>query len=271
MKLASFVAGGRARYGALLGDRLIDFSVEFGADLRAFLTSGRRDPVDGEAFDLATVSWLPPIPNPSKVVAIGQNYRDHCAEQNVPIPEFATVFAKFPSCLLGHLEAIHYPKETEALDYEAELAFVMGKEARNVARSRAYEYVAGYTIMNDVTARDVQRDEKQWVRGKSFDTFGPCGPYLVTTDDIPDPHQLPIWLNVNGQERQRSRTDQLVFDVPYLVEHLSHSFTLYPGDIITTGTPGGVGMFRDPPALLNRGDIIEVGIDGIGVLRNHVV
>lgn len=215
------------------------------------------------------VVYLPPV-NPSKIIAIGLNYRDHIAEQGLPMPAFPTVFAKFPSSLNGHLQPIRYPDATEQLDYEVELAFVIGKAARNVPEEEAYQYIAGYTIMNDVTARDLQKSEKQWVRAKSFDTFAPCGPYFVTADEIPDPANLDLECRVNGEVRQKSNTRELIFGIPFLLSYLSHSFTLLPGDVITTGTPGGVGRDRVPPALLQRGDRIEMSISGLGTLVNWV-
>lgn len=215
------------------------------------------------------VDYLPPV-NPSKIIAIGLNYRDHIAEQGLPMPEFPTIFAKFPSSLTGHLQPIRYPDATEQLDYEVELAFVIGKTARNVPEAEAYRYIAGYTLLNDVTARDLQKSEKQWVRAKSFDTFAPCGPYFVTADEIADPMNLDLECRVNGEIRQQSNTRELIFSIPFLLSYLSHSFTLLPGDVITTGTPGGVGRDRVPPALLQRGDRIEMTIGGIGTLVNWV-
>jgi len=215
------------------------------------------------------IEWLPPV-NPSKIIAIGLNYRDHIAEQKLPMPEFPTIFAKFPSALNGHLQPIIYPDVTEQLDYEVELAFVIGKVARNVPESEAYQYISGYTIMNDVTARDLQKSEKQWVRSKSLDTFAPCGPCFVTADEVRNPMNLDLECRVNGEVRQKSNTRELIFSVPFLLSYLSHSFTLLPGDVITTGTPGGVGRDRVPPALLQRGDRIEMSIEGLGKLINWV-
>jgi acylpyruvate hydrolase len=220
-------------------------------------------------IDPNEVTWLPPV-NPSKIIAVGLNYRDHIAEQGLPMPEFPTIFAKFPSALNGHLQPIRYPEATQQLDYEVELAFVIGKTARNVPEPEAYHSIAGYMIMNDVTARDLQKSEKQWVRAKSFDTFAPCGPFFITADEVPNPVNLNLECKVNGEMRQKSNTRELIFDVPFLLSYLSHSFTLLPGDVITTGTPGGVGRDRVPPALLQRGDRIEMSIEGFGTLINWV-
>ncbi len=158
-----------------------------------------------------------------------------------------------------------------AVDYEVELAFVIGREARRVKRRDAMNYVAGYMVMNDVTARDVQRADGQWVRGKSFDTFGPCGPHLLTHEEISNPHDLPIWLKLNSETMQNSSTKNLIFDIPFLIEYLSRGITFRPGDIVSTGTPPGVGIFRKPPVVLKPGDVIEAGIEGIGTLHNKCV
>lgn len=300
MRLASFIAGGRPRFGALVDhETLLDLrefanltgqSEMIGQGMREFLSLGdsarliaerlleeaRRNaragrPPDGCLFSCQAVKWLPPVPNPSKIVAIGQNYKDHCLEQNLPFPTYPTVFAKFPSSLIGHLDDIVYPAETNSLDYEVELCLFIGKTAKDVSEPRWAEFVAGYTVINDVTARDIQKGEQQWVRGKSFDTFAPCGPFLVTDDDVADPGNLDLWLKVNGEMRQQSNTNQLVFGVPELVARLSRSFTLFPGDLVLTGTPGGVGIYRNPPALLSRGDLVELSVSDFGVLRNRVV
>ncbi len=213
----------------------------------------------------------PPVPDPQKIICIGQNYRDHCEEQGKPLPESPVVFAKFPTALIGQFHAILKPPLTEKMDYEAELGVVIGREAKNVSEQDALSYVAGYTIINDVSARDIQFADGQWVRGKSFDTFCPAGPYLVTKDEVGDPQNLTIRLTVNGEERQRSNTSNMVFSVAYLVSYLSQVCTLLPGDMISTGTPGGVGVFRDPPVFLKKEDVISVEIEKLGTLTNAVI
>ncbi len=225
----------------------------------------------GLAFEMPDVEWLPPIPDPSKIIAIGLNYKDHCEEQGLPPPTFPTVFAKLPNSLAAQDADVIYPRETTKLDYEAELAFVIGRLAKRVAKEDALDFVAGYMCLNDITARDIQKSEGQWIRGKSFDTFCPCGPYLVTPDEVPDLGNLAIQCKVNGETRQDSNTSQLIFGVADLVSRLSSSFTLYPGDIVTTGTPGGVGMYRGEDYLLKVGDTVEVTIERLGTLRNRVV
>jgi acylpyruvate hydrolase len=213
-----------------------------------------------------------PIPNPSKVVAIGQNYRDHCAEQGVKPPDRPIIFAKFPTSVIGPGEPITWsPDLTTQVDYEAELGVVIGKKARNISQEKAFDYVAGYLNGNDVSARDLQFGDRQWVRGKSLDTFCPIGPYLVTKDEVPDPHNLFIRAVLNGNIMQDSNTSNLIFNIPYLVEFITKAFTLLPGDIILTGTPPGVGVFRDPKILLKPGDTITIEIERLGSLTNPIV
>jgi len=227
---------------------------------------------DGE-LRLDQVKLLSPVPNPSKVVAIGLNYMDHIREANLGMPELATMFCKYPSSIIGSDADIRWSTSlTEQVDYEAELAVVIGKTARNVDAEVAYDYVAGYMNCNDVSARDLQfKPGDQWLRGKCLDTFCPLGPYLVTRDEIPDPHRLSIQCRVNGEIRQDSNTREMIYNVPYLVEYLSAAFTLLPGDVIATGTPHGVGAFRDPPIWLQSGDEVEVEIEGLGILSNRCV
>lgn len=213
-----------------------------------------------------------PISDPQKIVAIGFNYMGHCKEQGIDPPQQPIIFAKYPSAIIGPDEPITWPPElTQQVDYEAELAFIVGKEARNVPVDKAFDYIAGYTIVNDVTARDLQFKDKQWVRSKSLDTFCPMGPYLVSKDEIEDPHNLKIKCIVNGQVLQESNTKYLIFDIPHLLSFISQLFTLVPGDVICTGTPHGVGLFRNPRIFLKPGDMVRIEIDGLGVLSNPVV
>jgi 2-keto-4-pentenoate hydratase/2-oxohepta-3-ene-1,7-dioic acid hydratase in catechol pathway len=212
----------------------------------------------------------PPVLAPGKILAVGLNYAAHAAEQNIKPPETPLVFTKCVTSLIGPEDAIHLPRISDQIDHEAELAVVIGKEARSVSADRAYDYIAGYTIMNDVTARDLQRNEKQWTRAKGLDTFGPCGPWLVTVDEIADPHTLDIQLSVNGSVRQSSNTNDLIFKIPQLIEFISQDLTLRPGDIISTGTPSGVGVYSNPPVFLKDGDQIEISVERIGVLKNSV-
>jgi len=213
---------------------------------------------------------LGPLFTPRNVICIGLNYKDHAAEGGVPLPEKPVVFAKLNGCVVGPNAPIILPPDTKQVDYEAELAVVIGRRCKGASEADALNYVAGYTCMNDVSARDFQFGDNQCVRAKSQDTFGPMGPYLVTSEDIPDPQTLPIRCVVNGQVLQNSNTDKMIFGVRYLIAFLSRGITLEPGDVISTGTPHGVGFARKPPIFLNAGDEVVVEIDGIGRLSNPV-
>jgi len=224
----------------------------------------------GRVIKRADVVLLAPVPRPGKLICIGLNYRDHAIESKMPIPERPVVFSKFSSSVIGPGEAVVVPSKSEQVDYEAELAVVIGRRAKNVTREQAYDYVLGYTIVNDVSARDFQFADGQWQRGKSCDTFAPMGQWIVTTDEIPDPHKLSIKLRLNGQTMQDSSTNQLISGVPELIAFLSESITLEPGDVIATGTPPGVGFARKPPVFLKSGDVMEVEIEGIGTLTSPI-
>ncbi|MCZ6770147.1 MAG: fumarylacetoacetate hydrolase family protein [Acidobacteria bacterium] len=221
-------------------------------------------------YDREMIRLLPPIPNPEKIIGIGLNYRDHAQEQNLPLPPNPLIFAKFPSSLIGAEDEIRLPTISQKVDPEAELCVVMLESGKELSPQRARQAIAGYTIGNDVSARDLQFSDKQWVRGKSCDTFAPCGPFLVTEDEIGDPHQLDIELRVNGKVQQSSNTENQIFDCYTLVSYISQTITLHTGDLIFTGTPGGVGVFRKPPVFLKAGDLVEVSIERIGTLRNRV-
>jgi 2,4-didehydro-3-deoxy-L-rhamnonate hydrolase len=215
--------------------------------------------------------WFAPVPRPGKVVCIGMNYRDHAREIGLGLPNAPTIFSKFSSCVVAPGEPVVMPADSTQVDYEAELAVVMGRRATRVAADRAYDYVLGYTAFNDVTARDFQFGDLQWQRGKSCDTFAPMGPVIVTADEIPDPHTLRITLARNGIVMQDSNTSQMIFRVPQLIAFITRTITLEPGDVIATGTPAGVGFARKPPVFLKAGDVMEVGIERIGALGNPVV
>jgi 2-keto-4-pentenoate hydratase/2-oxohepta-3-ene-1,7-dioic acid hydratase in catechol pathway len=223
--------------------------------------------------DAAKVRLLAPVPDPRKIVCLGLNYKDHAEESGAPIPKEPILFSKYATTLTGHEAPIVLPKVSNEVDYEAELVIVIGKAGRHIKADQALAHVAGYTCGHDVSARDWQlkKDQKQWMVGKTFDTFAPTGPHLVTSDEIPDPHNLPIRLRLNGQTMQNSNTKQMIFRVPETLAYLSQVFTLEPGDLIFTGTPPGVGFAKKPPLFLKAGDVAEVEIDGIGLLRNPVV
>jgi 2-keto-4-pentenoate hydratase/2-oxohepta-3-ene-1,7-dioic acid hydratase in catechol pathway len=241
-------------------------------DRRAALASAAASEasrIDREGSRLETTELLAPVPRPGKIVAIGRNYREHIEEEGADRPTAPLIFAKWPSSVIGHGAEIRWdPDLATQVDYEAELAVVIGRSARRVAESEALEYVLGYTCLNDVSARDIQFGDGQWVRGKSLDTFCPMGPALITTDEIPDPQRLAISCRVGGAIVQEASTAQMYFGVAAIVSYCSQSFRLEPGDVIATGTPGGVGIFRDPPALLGDGDEVIVEIEGIGRLVN---
>lgn len=233
-----------------------------------------RPAADGQPYllDPAAVTWHPPVTAPGKFLCIGMNYRDHCAEKNMDIPKKPVVFNKFATSLLGNGAEIPLPlKSDKCVDYEAELGVVIGKRARRVTKRTALKHVGGYMIVNDVSLRTIQKNEPQWSRAKGFDGSGPCGPVIVTPDEIPDPHSLRIRCQLNGKTVQNSNTSNLVFKVQDLIAFISQLVTLEPGDVISTGTPGGVGAYSNPPRFLKPGDNVEVLIDRIGSLRNTCV
>jgi len=272
------------RLGTVREDSVIDLAEasagHLPSDMLTFLQQGEtamhlaREAAESAkpTHSLSQVRLLAPIPHPSKVVAIGQNYMDHCREQNVKPPTSPVIFAKFPTAIVGPGDAIRWdPALTRQVDYEAEMAVVMGRTARRVSASEVLDYVAGYTNSNDVSARNLQFGDGQWVRGKSLDTFCPLGPWLVTRDEVPDPHDLAVRCTVNGTILQDSSTAEMIFRVDQLIEFISHAFTLLPGDVIVTGTPDGVGVFRSPQVFLKDGDVVTVEIERLGQLTNPCV
>jgi 2-keto-4-pentenoate hydratase/2-oxohepta-3-ene-1,7-dioic acid hydratase in catechol pathway len=216
---------------------------------------------------------LAPVLDPQKILCLGLNYRDHAIESGMAIPEEPVLFSKFASSLTGHGQPIELPAVSNEVDFEAEMVVYIGKRGRDIPQAEAMSYVAGYAVGHDVSARDWQLNKpgKQWLSGKTFDTFAPIGPVLVTADEVPDPHNLGIRLRLNGQTMQDSSTSQLIFRIDEVIAYISRIFTLEPGDLIFTGTPPGVGMARKPPVWLKAGDVVEVEIDGLGVLSNPVV
>lgn len=223
-------------------------------------------------YSFSSVRLLAPLERPGKIVALGLNYRDHIEETGREVPKFPVMFAKFPSSVIGPEDEIMIPTVSDKIDWEVELGVIMGRTCKAISEDDALDYVAGYTILNDVTARDIQRhDGGQWVRGKSIDTFCPMGPCIVTADELGDGSGLRMQTKVNGVIKQDSTTSNLLFNVPQIISYLSQSFSFEPGDVIATGTPSGVGFARDPPEYLMHGDIVEVTIEKIGILRNQVV
>jgi acylpyruvate hydrolase len=248
--LATLITGGDAALAAL---------AEIGDDLQV------------DAVDPASVTLRAPLPHPGKIVCIGLNYRDHCREQRIDPPAWPRLFSKFANAVTDPGSPVTRPRITEQLDMECELAVVIGRRASHVTRDRAMEAVWGYTVINDVTMRDLQREDHQWLRAKGSDGFAPIGPAVVTADEVPDPHRLPMRSWVNGEAWQDSSTAEMVFDIPTLVAFISRSITLEPGDLIATGTPAGVGHYQDPPRYLRGGDVMRCEIGGIGALENPVV
>jgi 2-keto-4-pentenoate hydratase/2-oxohepta-3-ene-1,7-dioic acid hydratase in catechol pathway len=281
MKLATFTHSGTTRIGVVDGDQVVDLSVaapELPRDMLEFLEAGpdamqaaHRAIDNGERIPLAEVRLEAPIARPPKFLAIGLNYADHVAETGLETPEHVMIFNKQSTCVTGPTDPVHVPKVSKVLDYEGELGVVIGKRGRHVSRENAADYIAGYVIVDDVTVRDWQFHTPTWTMGKSFDTHGPIGPWIVTTDEITDPHQLALRTYVNDELRQESNTKNLIFDCFHLVEHISKAFTLEPGDVIATGTPSGAGLLRKPPQLLKDGDVVRVEIDGIGQIENPVI
>ena len=292
MRLASFAGtNGLVRLGAVTDKGLIDLrtaarnmgvAADAFADIISFLATGESavgeaqrliaGPPQGSLVAMNGIRLLPPVPKPGKIIAIGLNYRDHQIESGAKeAPKSPMVFAKFTTSIAAAEDPIVIPVGDPQVDYEAELGVVIGKRGKGIREQNALSYVAGYMPLNDVSARAWQFADKQWVRGKSCDTFCPTGPYLTTKDEIADPHALFIRARVNGAILQDSNTSKMIFKIPQLIAHISASITLEPGDIIATGTPEGVGVFRNPQLFLKAGDVVEIEIEKLGVLRNPVV
>ena len=279
MKLATFTHGGSTRIGRVDGDLIVDLSAaapELPREMVALLEAGpdalvRAAAATDPSLPLAEVRLEAPIARPPKFLAVGLNYADHVAESGIGSPEHPMIFNKQSTCVTGPADPVHLPRVSHVLDYEGELGVVIGRRCRHVSRDDAADVIAGYLVVNDVTVRDWQLRVPTWTMGKSFDTHGPIGPWIVTRDELPDPHTLALRTFVNGELRQESNTKQLIFDCFRLVEHLSTAFTLEPGDIIATGTPAGVGIAMKPPELLVAGDVVRIEIDGIGAIENAVI
>jgi len=279
MQFVRYSSGGGGHWGVLDGDTvhsLADAPVR-SPSLQDVTTESYRDHVGRLADEGALTSHavddvrlLAPVPEPGKIVCVGMNYRDHAEEQDEEIPEKPLLFGKAPTAVTNPSSPIRIPPGIEEVDYEVELGVVIGREAHRVDAADAADHIAGYTVVDDVSGRDAQFDDGQFLRGKSYDTFAPMGPTLTKGDGF-DPNATDVSLRVNGETKQSSNTEEFVFDVYDLVEYISHAMTLRPGDVISTGTPGGVGIFRDPPELLEAGDDVEAEIDGIGTLSNPVV
>jgi len=283
MRLTTLNTPHGPRPAVLVADRYVDLVAtdpRFPPSMRLLLAdpglltaarevAGRPNAV---SVPVASARLHSPVHDPQKIVCVGLNYRDHAVESRMPIPKEPVLFSKFPSALIGHGDPIVVPKVSSKVDYEAELVIVIGKRGRRIPEAGAMDHVAGYSVGHDVSARDwqLEKDGKQWMVGKTFDTFAPVGPTLVTRDEVPDPHKLGIRLRVNGKTMQDSNTEQMIFSVAQLVCYLSAVFTLEPGDLVFTGTPPGIGHALKPPVYLTGGEVTEVEIDLLGVLRNPV-
>jgi 2-keto-4-pentenoate hydratase/2-oxohepta-3-ene-1,7-dioic acid hydratase in catechol pathway len=269
MKLVTFTHDGSTRVGVVEGAEVV--AVDF-PDMVALLEAGAAPkPVRGPRLPLDAVRLEAPIRRPPKFLAVGLNYADHVAEAGMQTPAHPMIFNKQSTCVVGPTDDVHLPRASEMVDYEGELGFVIGRRCRHVSRADAPGVIAGYLVVDDVSARDWQFHTATWTMGKSFDTHGPLGPWIVTPDELPDPHALEIRTWVNGELRQHSNTRHLIFDCFALVEYLSAAFTLEVGDVITTGTPSGIGIGMQPPRLLAAGDVVRVEIEGIGRLENRMV
>lgn len=278
MHFVRYSAGGDPTVGIRTGSKVHSLAeLPAGEPTYGDLTNQRylgriREAVHHDALsqrDISEVSLLAPVPQPGKIVCAGLNYRDHAEEQDEEIPDRPLLFGKAPTTVTNPGSPIVHP-EGEQVDYEVELAIVIGRTAKDLTETDVPEFVAGYTILNDVSGRDAQFSDGQFFRGKSYDTFSPMGPTLVTSEDF-DPNTVDVELRVDGETKQASNTRQFIFDVNELVAYTSQNMTLRPGDVISTGTPGGVGIFRDPPDLLEPGQVCEAEIEGIGTLTNPVV
>jgi acylpyruvate hydrolase len=294
MRLLTFHAEGGDRLGALLGDQVLDLGLAYKAmtgeagaswpqDMIALLREGKealekasaaiaygKEHPGGICQPMSRVTLLPPVPRPGKVIALGINYVAHAAEGRFEPPDFPMLFHKTATALLGAGGTIVIPPVTKKVDYEGELAVIIGRTCKQVTEDRALEYVAGYAIANDVSARDIQQRTSQFTAGKMLDTFCPLGPALVTHDEIPEPGNLSIRTRLNGQVMQDGHTSKMIFSVPYVVSYISQIATLEVGDIVLTGTPEGVGFARTPPVWLQDGDVISVEIERLGILTNQV-
>lgn len=282
MRLITFMSPGEvALPGVVAGDKVYSLQpagfsntlqvIAGGAAARDAIRAYLQAAPPAAAKDLSAVVLLAPIPRPPKVICVGLNYRDHAAEAKMEVPSVPTIFSKFSNAVTGPSAPVILPRNTQKPDYEAEFAFVIGAGGRHIPAARWREHVYGYMCLNDVSARDFQLATSQWLMGKTFDTFAPTGPWITTADEIEDPHNLDISLEINGEVMQSSNTRELIFGIPALVEYLSSVFTLEAGDVVTTGTPAGVGFSKKPPRWLRPGDEMVVRIQGLGELRNPVV
>lgn len=279
MKLVSFIHDGKAGYGIVQGDSVLlpvaDFVTRY-PDLRAVLAADAVGELErsarsaGIAVEADATQPLAVVPNPGKVICVGLNYKSHVAETKRDDSKYPALFVRFADSLAAHGDEVLRPAFSERFDWEAELAIVIGQGGRNIPQARAFEHIAGYACFNDITVRDWQRHTHQWTPGKNFPGTGPLGPWLVTRDEVGDVDTLQIESRLNGQVMQHASLGDLIFTIPVLIEYISRFTPLAPGDVIATGTPGGVGDRREPPLYMKDGDVIEVEITGLGTLRNRI-
>ena len=279
MKVASFRRGGKATYGVVADGGLIDVGARLGdkyPTLQAVIEADALDAVrkaaHGQAADatIDDVEMLPVILDPDKILCVGLNYATHIKETGREDSDYPVLFTRYPNSHVGHNQPMIRPKVSDRFDYEGELAVIIGKGGRHISEGDALKHIAGYSCYNDGSIRDWQRHTHQFMPGKNFVRSGAFGPWMVTADDIPDPSTMRLITRLNGQEMQNSTTDLLIFNIPFLISYISTFTELYPADVIVTGTPGGVGARRDPPVWMKPGDVIEVDIDKVGVLRNPI-
>lgn len=277
MRFIRYAVDGSPQWGLQRDDVVVPFTgIREDISVSDFGNPGFRRVVEqavsaaDRSIPIEEVTTLAPVPRPGKIVCVGLNYHDHADEQGEEVPERPLLFGKAPTAVTNPNDPIVHPDGIEQVDYEVELGIVIGRTAKDVDAEEARDYVAGYTAINDVSARDAQFADGQYLRGKSYDTFAPMGPTLVP-DAFVDPNDLDVTCRVNGEIKQESNTRQFIFDVDELIEYISDAMTLRPGDVISTGTPGGVGIFRDPPELLEPGDVVDIEVAGIGTLTNPVV
>lgn len=279
MKLISFETQGRRSYGAVVDGRVVDLGAVFGPevpDLKSLIVGGRL----GEAvqilarstpsFDLGQLALLPVIPNPGKILCVGLNYGEHVRETGHQVTEAPTLFVRFPESQVGHQQAIVRPRESTALDYEGEIAVVIGKGGRRIPEADAWEHICGYACYNDGSVRDWQASTSQWTAGKNFWRTGGFGPWMVTADEIAPDQEMTLVTRLNGVEMQRATTRMMIHSIPRQIAHISTFVPLEAGDVIVTGTPGGVGNKRNPKVFMKPGDVVEIDVDAIGVLRNTI-
>jgi 2-keto-4-pentenoate hydratase/2-oxohepta-3-ene-1,7-dioic acid hydratase in catechol pathway len=279
MRLVSFRVKGETHYGVVQGNGVVDLTPRLGsrfADIKAVIVGNAFAEAERAAkgasadFTLDQIEYAPVIANPGKILCIGLNYEEHRVETGRPKVENPTIFIRFADTQIGHLQPVIKPKLSDKVDYECELAVIIGKSGRYISEADAFNHVCGYSCYNDVSIRDYQNHTSQWTPGKNFPSSGPFGPWMVTSDEMGELSEKQIQTRLNGKQVQSAKFNQMIFPVPRLIEYCSRFTTLQPGDVIVSGTPGGVGMRREPPLWMKAGDTVEVEIDGIGILKNPI-